>query len=259
MGDKMNNTLYALGWDVGGWMGQNNSFVLLKSNGNNDELNWYFNANNYQLNENELFDLKTILNDLVSRSLLLENVDLVIGIDAPLTFPKKFIQFINREKEYIKKPELEIFNPLAFRSTDRYIYRRYGKKPLSATFDRLGNNATVAISHLRYWQKELDIEVNNLQFNKNAVNIIETYPALLKPGKYKKAFPKLHKLIPKSIKEGTDQYDAALCALMALQFGFNNGYEGLPSLVYPPQERQIYREEGWIYHFALDYFKKDRS
>ena len=258
MGDKMNITLYALGWDVGGWMGKNNSFVLLECNRKNNKLNWYYNADNYQLDEGELFELETIFNNLVNKPLL-EDVDLVLGIDAPLTFPKKFINFLNDEKKYITKPELEIFNPLAFRATDRYIYRQYGKKPLSATFDRLGNNATVAMSHIRYWQEKLDIEVNNLQFNKKSVNVIETYPALLKPGKYKKAFPKIHKLIPEQINKGTDNYDAALCALMALQFGFNNNYDGLPSLVYPPQKKQIYKDEGWIYHFALDNLKRVRS
>src|SRR6056297_247071 len=251
----MIDVLYVLGWDVGGWMGKNNSFVLIKVNRTSGKLNWFYNDSNYQIKQDNLFDLTDIFNDLTNETIK-SNLDIVLAIDAPLTFPKQFIKFLNNNGEYIKKPKLEIFNPLAYRETDRYIYKNYGKKPLSASFDRLGNNTTVAISHLRYWPNYHTIEINNLEFNEDKINAIESYPALLKPGKYKQAFSEIHKLIPVNIKEGTDQYDAALCSLMAVQFGFNNNYDDLPSLVFPPAERQIYKDEGWIYHFALENIHK---
>ena len=256
----MSNKLFALGWDVGGWMGKNNSFVLIKADLKSQELTWLYTESNHQINKGALFELTNIFNELANKKIT-KSSEIVIGIDAPLTFPKQFIEFLSDKSEYIKKPELEIFNPLAYRETDRFIYRQYGKKPLSASFDRLGNNTTVVISHLRYWKKTYDfkIETNNLKYNKGKINVIETYPAMLKPGKYEKAFPPIEKTIPDQIKAGTDQYDATLCALMALQFGFNNNYDGLPSLVFPPENRAIYKEEGWIYHFDLENIKNDRS
>ena len=253
----MSNRLFALGWDVGGWMGKNNSFVIIEVDRQSKELNWYYTESNHQISKGDLFELTDIFAELTNEKFNKQS-EIVLGIDAPLTFPKQFVEFLSDKNDYIKKPELEIFNPLAYRETDRFIYRQYGKKPLSATFDRLGNNTTVVISHLRYWNKKYDfeIETNNLEYNKDKINVIETYPALLKPGKYEKAFPPIEKNIPDQIKAGTDQYDAALCALMALQFGFNNNFEGLPSLVFPAENRTIYKEEGWIYHFDLENIKK---
>lgn len=244
----MDDVNYSLGWDVGGWMGKNNSFVLIKAKGNKI-LDWYYLNKNFQIKDNDLFDLKYVLNEL-KESIFKKDINLAIGIDAPLTFPMGFIDFLNNEEKYVKKPKLEIYNKLAYRETDRYIYEKYNKKPLSATFDRLGNNATVAMSHIRYWNKKYDINKDNM-FQKEKINIIETYPALVKPGKYKKAYSKIDNIIPKKIQHGTDTYDAALCALMALQYSFENEFKALPSLIYPPK-KSVYIKEGWIYHFDLE-------
>lgn len=248
----MDDIIYSLGWDVGGWMGKNNSFVLIKAVNNSID-KWFYLENNFQIKENNLFELEEVIYELTD-DYYKKDMNLVVGIDAPLTFPKDFITFL-KMKEYIKKPKLEIYNNLAYRDTDRYIYEKYNKKPLSASFDRLGNNATVAMSHLRYWSKEYDIN-QEIRFKKDKINVIETYPALVKPGKYKKAFSKIDKIIPDGIKHGTDTYDAALCALMAIQFGYRNRFKGLPTLVYPPKNNSIYEKEGWIYHFDLDQIKQ---
>jgi len=42
---------------------------------------------------------------------------------------------------------------------------------------------------------------------------------------------------------------------MALQFAYNNKFKDLPSLVYPPENINIYEKEGWIYHFDLEQIK----
>lgn len=249
LGDNVADNIFALGWDVGGWMGSSNSFVLIEANKNENKMRWYFSKKNYQLKKDSLFELDEIINDLAQRTLSEINT-LIIGIDAPLSFPLQFDNFLNQEGMYIKKPTKEIFNPLAYRATDRYIYNKYGKKPLSATFDRLGNNTTVAMSHFRYWKQKYSINLKFTHPISDKINIIETYPALCKPSKFAKAFKKLNNLIPVKIKEGTDRYDAALCALMAVQFGSENNFTKLPSLVFPPKE-EIYRKEGWIYHFNL--------
>lgn len=253
----MSDNIFALGWDVGGWMGKNNSFVLVEICDNRDQLKWFFSENNFQIKHNELFNLNDVFKKLYKKDLP-EKISLAIGIDAPLTFPREFINFLTNRDKYISKPEKEIFNHLAYRRTDRYIYKKYGKKPLSATFDRLGNNATVAISHIRYWSKDYNIEINQDKFLKEKINIIESYPALLKPKKYERAFNKIDQIIPDEIFKGTDQYDAALCALMAAQFGSENSFKGLPKLKYPPSEEEIYKKEGWIYHFKIEDIKKLR-
>lgn len=247
----MVDNIYALGWDVGGWMGNSNSFVFIEVHKNENKLKWFFSEKNYQLKKDSLFKLEEIINDLAKRSLSEMN-PLIIGIDAPLSFPRQFVNFLNQDEMYIKKPSKEIFNPLAYRATDRYIYNKYGKKPLSATFDRLGNNTTVAISHLRYWKQKYRLNMDFTNLKPDLINIIETYPALSKPSKFVEAFERIDNIIPGKIKEGTDQYDAALCALMAVQFGCENGFKKLPSLVYPPEKGKIYSKEGWIYHFNLE-------
>lgn len=250
----MRDTIFALGWDVGGWMGDKNSFVLIKINNNKDKLDWFFCNNNFQIDNGELFNLNDIFKKLYKREIP-DNISLVIGIDAPLSFSVEFVNFLKNKNSYIKKPKKEIFNPLAYRSTDRYIYNKYGKKTLSAAFDRLGNNATVAISHIRYWEKDYDLKINQNNFIKDKINIIESYPALLKPSKYEKAFKSIDKMIPEDISIGTDKYDAALCALMAVQFGCENNFKKLPKLKYPPSEKNIYQKEGWIYHFEIENIK----
>ena len=47
---------------------------------------------------------------------------------------------------------------------------------------------------------------------------------------------------------GTDRYDAAICALMALQYAAKGSVSLLPALVAPPAEMAL--DEGWVYHFA---------
>ncbi len=251
----MNNNIFALGWDVGGWMGKNNCFVLIEADKNNNKLSWFFDKKDFQIKKGKIFELSVIIESLYKQRFG-DYASLVIGIDAPLTFPVDFIDFINQKDNYVSKPDLEIFNPLAYRATDRYIYCKYGKKPLSATFDRLGNNLTVAVSHLRAWARQYDLDMDHNRFVRDEINIIETYPALVKPGKYKKAYQIIDDLIPEEIMKGTDQYDAALCALMGVQFAFKNEFEALPYLVFPPKEKHIYNKEGWIYHFDLEDIKR---
>ncbi|MCV5480433.1 hypothetical protein OFN48_34325, partial [Escherichia coli] len=70
---------------------------------------------------------------------------LALGIDAPLAFPRALRDLLNGQPHSCAVPEREIDNPYAYRDCERWLYQQYGKKPLSATFDRLGNNATLAL------------------------------------------------------------------------------------------------------------------
>ena len=179
----------------------------------------------------------------------INDYQLVIGIDAPLSFPSEFEDFINNRKKIFKRPEKEIYNKLAYRRTDVHIYEELGKKPLSAVFDRLGTNATAAIVHVNKWMDEYNFSLQPIKDNKSGRDIIEVYPALLKASKYSAADEPFKSMLPKSVKVGTDAYDSALCAIMALTFGARDQFTELPNLVGPDAADEDLNDEGWIYYF----------
>jgi hypothetical protein len=47
---------------------------------------------------------------------------------------------------------------------------------------------------------------------------------------------------------GTDEYDACICALMALAFAANGSRTELPSLTGPESGSSLPPHEGWIYY-----------
>ncbi|MGL4716434.1 MAG: DUF429 domain-containing protein, partial [Aeromonas sp.] len=171
---------------------------------------------------------------------------LALGIDAPLAFPRALRDLLNGQPRSCAVPEREIDNPYAYRDCERWLYQQYGKKPLSATFDRLGNNATLALSMLPQLS---DLQLVPKVQEQASRAVLEVYPALTKvAGKASPARPALAALLPAEVLVGTDRYDAALCALMALQYAADGKVAALPKLVSPPGE--MARDEGWVYHFA---------
>jgi hypothetical protein len=78
--------------------------------------------------------------------------------------------------------------------------------------------------------------------------IIEAYPALVKNGKYRSALSPFRELLPDHVPIGTDAYDAALCAVMALAYGAEGAFAPLPKLVGPPEHLNSIKTEGWIYY-----------
>ena len=70
---------------------------------------------------------------------------LAVAIDAPLAFPNKFRNLLSGKALVQTVPVTEIENRLAYRDCERWVEKQFGKKPLSATFDKLGNNASLAI------------------------------------------------------------------------------------------------------------------
>ena len=171
---------------------------------------------------------------------------LAIGIDAPLAFPRAFCALLAGQGAAVPVPEREIDNPYAYRDCERWIHERYGKKPLSASFDRLGNNASLALVMVAALAPLVRVPQ---QAPVAARALLEVYPALAKQGgKRACAEPGIHALLPETLQPGTDQYDAALCALMALQYAAGDKVKALPPLQAPPAD--FPRDEGWIYHFV---------
>jgi hypothetical protein len=177
-------------------------------------------------------------------------------------------------------PSRELDSRIAYRDTDREVNRAYampagskaaqpkalpGPKPLSASFDRLGNNATVAMMHAAEWRRDWGFAVLPMHAPlPTGRDIIEVYPALLKRrgpeggGKILRAEASaaLQNAGHLLAQVGSDAHDAALCALMAVAFRAE-GACGLPRLVGPQQvpgtDWRIVCQEGWIYYPAPDW------
>ena len=246
----MKNNLLAVGWDVGGWMGSNHGFSILHWDYEEKEYSWLGKSVELKIPDQSTFSLDYIFNKVTAENgFKINDYDLVIGVDAPLSFPRGFKDFINEKQKIFKRPEKEIYNPLAYRKTDVHIYETLGKKPLSAVFDRLGTNATAAIVHVNKWVEEYNFSLQPINDKKNNRDIIEVYPALLKASKYSAADEPFKSMIPASVKAGTDAYDSALCAIMALAYGAGEDLAELPELVGPDEIESEIKEEGWIYYF----------
>lgn len=244
------NSLLAIGWDVGGWMGNNHGFSIIQWNQTENDFKWLGKAVELKIPADSIFSLDYIIEKVTGgENLDLCDYEIIIGVDAPLRFPKKFKEFINGSAEEFRRPEKEIYNPLAYRETDVHIYETLGKKPLSAVFDRLGTNCTAAMVHLNKWMEEYDFSLQPIQDKENNRDIIEVYPALLKASKYSVADEPFKSMIPDSVEEGTDAYDSALCAIMALAYRADNVLAELPKLVGPDVITGAIKEEGWIYYF----------
>jgi predicted nuclease with RNAse H fold len=80
--------------------------------------------------------------------------------------------------------------------------------------------------------------------------IIEVYPAPAKVKGEQVCRPPLQHWLPADAFAGTDECDAAICALLALAFALNGESELLPRLASPDGSvsSEELRSEGWIYY-----------
>ncbi|MGU5769062.1 DUF429 domain-containing protein [Aeromonas sp. YN13HZO-058] len=239
-----------IGWDVRGWQGSAQAVAVVGWLADTNSLHWLGVSPLFRLSSRVAPDLAALLRPALQDEAVLEQVEacpyLALGIDAPLAFPRALRDLLNGQPLSCVVPEREIDNPYAYRDCERWLYQQYGKKPLSATFDRLGNNATLALSMLPQLS---DLQLVPKGQEQASRAVLEVYPALAKVGgKASPARPELAALLPEDLLVGTDRYDAALCALMALQYAAGGKVTVLPTLVQPPSDMP--RDEGWVYHFA---------
>lgn len=241
-----------IGWDVGGWMGRKNAFAAALWDPESG-VSWLGDPKTVSIPVKGYLTFDTVLHSCVP-SLPGRGLDpspIIVAIDAPLGYPRLFARFVAGDADVLARPEREIDNPLAYRETDRHIHQVFGKKPLSATFDKLGNNATVAISHVLRWRAEHGFSIPPIyQRGEGDRTIIEVYPALVKANATSEAIPAIHKLIPASAEPGTDPYDATICAILALAYAAGGRIPGIPRLVEPPDSDPAFQTEGWIYYPA---------
>lgn len=247
--DKLNyKHILSLGWDVGGWMGNKHGFALVRWTKGNNELEWLGNPIATRIPQDCLFNPKRIISQFlcIEEDTIFEDTKVVIAIDAPLGLPIDYMKMIKGQAIEANRPKREIDSRLAYRDTEREIYQVFGKKPLSATFDRLGNNCSVAISHISEWCKKYGYSVHPMTYGSNDGKvIIEVYPAIAKS-------ETLRAMIPKNLSSKTDEYDAAICAIMGVSYGANGEFKKLPKLVEPPENIVSPKTEGWIYYMPVE-------
>jgi len=256
MKKELKNKEISIGWDVGGWSGKNHGFCVLESNGSEFKLLKATKLNIYEIKE----EVEELLNQYQDSHMI------TFGIDAPLQFPQLF-------KEIITQNPINIFNsvetkqkenPIAWRATDLFIKKEFGKTPLSASFSFLTSNATVAISLLgELKSKHPNFSV--LPFDEDgSISAIEVYPGLLKSTALRKhsvfnnyqllferkAFAEIDgfQYYFQEAKEKTDVADAVICAIYGL--GFRGLTDSVPRLKreIPKNILPIAKDEGWIYY-----------
>lgn len=239
-----------IGWDVRGWQGNAQAVAVVGWQARTQQLHWLGVSPLFRLSSRVAPDLDALLRPALQDEMALMQVlacpRLALGIDAPLAFPRALGELLAGRGVECAVPQREIDNPYAYRDCERWLHQQYGKKPLSATFDRLGNNATLALSMLpRLGDLQL---VPRLEPHADRA-VLEVYPALAKvAGKASPAREEIAASLPPDVVAGTDRYDAALCALMALQYAAGGAVAALPALVSAPSDFPL--DEGWVYHFA---------
>jgi hypothetical protein len=178
---------------------------------------------------------------------------LIVAVDAPLGYPTAFREFVSNSSSRLatwsdkNNPSGRfIDNPLAFRLTDREIATLFpGKSPLSVSFDKLGNPASVAIRYTRHWANgESPIVQKNKPVARGLPHIIEVYPALAKTTASRKAPARPpYSAVMGECLPGSHLYDARLSAVIALGLALGDDVS-LPTI--EPTESQ--EGEGAIWY-----------
>ncbi len=249
--------LVAIGWDVRGWQSSDQATAVARLGSDSRQVEWLGISNHFRLKEGSVPGFEALAKPAVGAEQI-ENLrsapKLVVAIDAPLAFSNEFKSLLNGKASIQTVPKTEIENRLAYRDCERWVKKKFGKKPLSASFDKLGNNASLAMSAASALQKEgFAIVPQSAKQADRAV--IEVYPGLVKSGprKIDPATPQLALHLPKHLKQGTDQYDAAICAIVGLVFLGGGRRLDLPDLVPFPTDAN--RGEGWIFTLPPDFLK----
>jgi predicted nuclease with RNAse H fold len=254
----MNSEIIAIGWDVRGWLGKQQAVAVVKLDlsGKKPQPQWWV-SDDFQFEKDKPLCLASIVIPALGLEYQshFENVGrVVIGIDASLAFPRGFIDLMNHSGSEFAPTAAEIDNPLAYRDCERWIYETHGKKPLSASFDKLGNGATLAMAMCHALNKEGFVVIPQDADQADRA-VIEVYPALVKQEskRVSAAIDLIHRLIPDVIEVGSDQYDAAICAIVAAVYAGAGTRFGLPELV--DFDPNFDRAEGWVYSFSPEYIK----
>jgi len=241
--------IYALGWDVRGWRSRDQATAVARLVPGTEEVEWIGVSSPFQFQADTQPGVSDLLRPAVgdrAEACIRDAHTFVVAIDALLSFPDELTRLLNNDDAMSTVPSMEIDNPFAYRYCERWVHETFGRKPLSATFDKLGNNATLAIAISQSLEREGFTCIP--QSGTDAPrSVIEVYPALVKqPGNGpQEAFPQIARHLPRGLEIGSDPYDAAICAIVGLAFSGEHDRLGLEPVIQPPDDLDV--GEGWIY------------
>ncbi len=249
--------IVGVGWDVRGWLSRDQATAVARLRRGSGEVEWLGISEPFRFAVGSVPGFIALTEPAVGAETSAElssSPKLALAIDAPLSFPKDFRSLLEGKWVGQVVPAEEIESRLAYRDCERWVKRKFEKKPLSAPFDKLGNNASLAMSVAGQLQREGYMLVP--QTTKHAVRaVIEVYPSLVKTGprKVDPVIPELERYIPGDLEVGTDRYDAASCALLALLFLGGGAELALPDLEPFPDNADP--KEGWIFALPPNYMR----
>jgi len=252
------NEVIAIGWDVRGWRSRDQ--VVAVAAVRNQKFEWLGISRPFQFGANTALDFDSLLIPAIGVEMTKDakrGEQIIVAIDAPLAFPIALKQLLNGTSFPCTPPEREIDNKLAYRDCERWVANQFAKKPLSASFDKLGNNASLAICvALGLGSDGFSIVPQDCASHTKSV--IEVYPGIMKRGSTRSdhAIEPIARHIPSNLNPGTDSYDAAICAILAAVHGGVGNILGLPDLV-PPNDAND-PKEGWIYGLPSEFVESHR-
>ena len=244
-----------IGWDVRGWMSKEQAVAVLQVLDNH--LKWLGFCERFKFSQSEPLTLSSLINPAFegdTPSGITDFTEIIVAIDAPLAFSSGFCALVEGKPQFLEPPKSEIDNKLAYRDCERWVRKQFNKKPLSASFDKLGNNASLAISLARGLKSE-GFSLVPQDGTLSARSIIEVYPGLTKKGmgSNDEVISSLAPYIPIQFEPGTDIYDAAICALLGAVYSGWGRARNIPPLVQPIVDFDM--TEGWIFCLPPEYVK----
>ena len=177
----MEGRAISIGWDVRGWRSRSQSVAVAEVL--DGRLAWLGLAPAFGFETARPLDLDTLTAHALGREQrrdLLTAAQVVVAIDSPLAFPAALKRLIDGEGGFLPTAT-ELANPLAYRDCDRRVAQTYGKKPLSAAFDRLGNTASLAMA-LCHSLRGLGFRVVPQDADRAEKAVVEVYPGIHKRG-----------------------------------------------------------------------------
>jgi hypothetical protein len=223
-----------IGWDVGGWNCDRNpssrdALVARNNIGMRVGQPWRGNLKHTLNNAATATDFRDAILSLCK--LQTTPMHMTIAIDAPLGFPKAFIDLISRGGK-LSQIGKSATNPYLYRETERRLAAE-GITPLSAVKDMIGSQSTKAMHAIASYGHA---SAPGVWSDGVMLTFIETYPALCR-ARDRGAFNDLS--TAKNARE-IDILDADVCAQIARAFVLRHDW-----LEPPPED--LPDSEGWIW------------
>lgn len=233
----------AIGWDVGGWGGRRHGIATIRySSGSHWSTACAPTAVRLPAGLESFDEWKAWACGLCGHSSAATRV--VVAIDAPFGLPVAFGDLLDWRPAQLPRERMLVTNPYALRKTDRWVAARF-KLPLSAAFDKLGNNATVAMHHLAFWRAQ-GVRVLPFDADDDACpTALEVYPAIVRTDREGSQPEWVRTLLSDCPRGDLHTDDALVCAALALAWACP-GAAGAPRLERAPSE--LPDREGWIYY-----------